>query len=152
MMTTSGCANSSNEFSLPGNPNLSDYTINFDIDWKVFESGTYIYGPEGTEVRNISGRTGYQSFYDLTLDLKFKDGRKYHEKIDVQSLIVEMVKNHEIHDLSADNWGGMTILNISIKKDQLIIDYIVSERIKKGNPVRVLSKDYFYPVFEKTLD
>lgn len=63
-----------------------------------------------------------------------------------------MVKKHEIHDLKADKWGGMTILKIRIKSDKLIISYIVSERIKEENPVRVLSKDYIYPLFEKTLN
>lgn len=151
-MTTFGCANNYNKVSLPGNPELSDYGIDFDTDWKVFESGTYVYGPEGSMVRHMSGRMGYQSFYDLTLDFKFKDGRTYHEKIDVKSLIEKMVKNHEIHDLKADKWGGRTELQIRIKNDKLIIVYEVSERIKEENPVKVFSKRYYYPVFEKTLD
>lgn len=153
MMTTSGCsANIGSKIQIPGNPNLSDYSTHFDIDWKVFESGTYVYGPEGSAVRNISGRGGYQSFYDLTLDLKFKDGRNYHEKVDVQSLIGEMLKKYDIHDLRADKWGGTTTLNIDIKRNKLIINYMVRERIIKENPKRYLSKKYYYPVFEKPLD
>lgn len=152
MITTSGCANSNNkDVSLPGNPELSDYATDFDIDWDVFESGTYVYGLRSSMVRRIGGiRDGYRSFYDLTLDFKFKDGRKYHEKIDVKSLIIEMVKNHEIHDLRADKWGGMTTLKIRIKSNKLIIYYVVSERIKEDNPINVFSKRYSYPVFEKT--
>ncbi|BHH84968.1 hypothetical protein [Desulforhopalus sp. 52FAK] len=153
MMTTSGCANSDyNNYSVPGNPNLSDYSINFHIDRGVLDSGTYIYGPEGSKARYISGYTGHQSFYDLTLDLKFTDGREYHEKIEIKLLIEEMVKKYKIHDLSEDKWGGMTILEIRIKSDNLIISYIVSERIKEENPIRVFSKRYYYPLFEKTLD
>ena len=152
IMTTVGCANNNNDFSVPGNPELSDYAINFDTDWKVFDSGTYVYGPKGSEARYISGYTGHRLFYDLTLNLKFKDGRTYHEKIKIKPLIEEMVKNHEIHDLKADKWGGMTILNITIKSEKLVISYIVSERIKEENPVKVYSKRYYYPLFEKTLD
>ena len=154
MTTTSGCATGrTTEMKIPGNPNLNDYAIFFEIDWDVYDSGTYSYGPEGSTVRRMGGgRLGYKLFFDLTLDFKYKDGREYHEKIDIRPLIQKMVKQHQIFDLSKTKWGGGARLIINIKADKLSIEYLIYERIKKENPKRLLSKKRFYPVFEKTLD
>ena len=73
----------------------------------VEPGGTYIYGPEGSTVRKLRGiRGGYVDFYDLTLDFKFKDGREYHEKIDIRPLIREMIKKHDIPDMIKNEMGG----------------------------------------------
>lgn len=151
MTATNGCAaNGINEVKVPGN---YDYAILFKIDWAAFETGTYSYGPEGSTVRRLGGgRSGYELFFDLTLDFRFKDGRNFHEKIDIRPLIQELVKKHEIPDMTKTKWGGNAALIIRIEGDGLIIDYEVSEYIKKENPSRMLSKRYTYRVFEKSLN
>lgn len=150
MTATTGCAaNGINEVKVPGN---YDYGINFKIDWKVFESGTYIYGPMGSTVRRLGGaRLGYELFFDLTLDFRFKDGREYHEKIDIRPLIREMVNKYDIPDMSKTKWGGGATLIININDDKLSIVYEVHERIWKESPKQMFFNEYRYPVFEKTL-
>ncbi len=153
MTTTSGCATGRmTEMRIPGNPDLNDYAIDFEPDWDVFEAGTFSYDPRDTRKLWMGGRLGYQDFYTLTLNFKFKDGREYHEKIDIRPLIQKMVKQHQIFDLSKTKWGGGARLIITINTNRLSIEYLIYERIKKENPKRLLSKKRFYPVFEKTLD
>lgn len=153
MTTTSGCATGRmTEMRIPGNPNLNDYCIHFETDWDVFETGTFSYDPSDTRKLHMSTRCGYQDFYILKMDFKFKNGREYHEKIDMRPLIREMVEQHKIFDLSKTKWGGGARLIITINIDKLSIEYLVYKRIKKENPKRLLSKKLFYPVFEKTLD
>jgi hypothetical protein len=151
MTATTGCAaNGIDEVKVPGN---YDYGINFKIDWKVFESGTYIYGPLGSTVRRLGGaRLGYELFFDLTLDFRFKDGREYHEKIDIRPLIREMVKKHDIPDMTKTKWGGGADLIISINVDKLSMVYEVQESLWKERTKQMFYKYYRYPVFEKTLD
>ena len=153
MTTTSGCATGRmTEMKIPGNPNLNDYAIIFEIDWDVYDSGTYSYGPEGSTVRRMGGgRLGYKLFFDLTLDFKYKDGREYHEKIDIRPLIQKMVKQHQIFDLSKTKWGGMATLIVRIERDLLAIDYEVREYIRKENPKLFFSKPHLYPIFDKNL-
>lgn len=152
ILLTAGCATIHKKKLIPGNPNLADYGLNFNIDWNVFDSGTYIYGPEGTEPTPISGYIGLQDFYVLILDLNFKDGRKYHEKIDIKPLIKHMVKDKNIHDLSTDKWGGRTALNVGITRNKITINYTVYEYKIEENPKRHVSKKYVYPVFERPLN
>ena len=165
MTTTSGCATGRmTEMRIPGNPNLNDYAIVFKRERGVLESGTFSYGPEGSTIRKLGnrgrsgwklgnrGRSGYKLFFDLTLDFKYKNGRKYHEKIDIRPLIQKMVEQHKIFDLSKTRWGGYTSLIIKIEPNRLAIDYEVREYIREENPKRFFSKGHLYPVFEKTLD
>lgn len=150
MTATSGCAGSGmSELTVPGN---NEYGTRFNIDWGVFESGTYSYGPVGSTVRRLGGgRSGYEMFFDLTLDFKFKDGREYHEEIDIRPLIQEMVKKHEIPDMTKTRWGGGATLVININDKKLSMDYEVSEYIWKESTKQMFYKNYIYPVFEKTM-
>ena len=158
MMTTTGCAGrNSDGFRVPGNPFPNEYGLHFQVDWKVYDSGTWIYLPRGDEridphkMGNV-GRSGYRSFNILTLDFKFKDGRAYHEEIDLRPLIAEMLKNNTIPDLSKTKWGGYTDVEINVHADKLSLVYVVTEYIKKENPPRRLSKDYRFPLLEKALN
>lgn len=148
---TSGCAKSGmNEVKVPGN---CQYGTRFKIYWDIFESGTYSYGPEGSTVRQLGGgRSGYELFFDLTMDFRFKDGREYHEKIDIRPLIREMVKKHDIPDMTKTKWGGGAVLVIEIKNDKLSMVYEVYEYIWKENPKLLTFERNYYPVFEKTLE
>lgn len=151
MTATTGCAASGmNEVKVPGN---DDYTTRFNIDWHVFESGTYSYGPVGSTVRRLGGaRSGYELFFDIILDFRFKDGREYHEKIDIRPLIQEMTRKHDIPDMTKTKWGGGAALIININDNKLSIDYEIHERIWKESPKQLLFKSYIFPVFEKTLE
>lgn len=158
MMTTiTGCAtNKMDRINVPGNPILNDYGITFEIDWDVFESGTYIYNSQDV-IEDLphqmgGGRSGYMYFYTLILDFKFKDGREFHEEIDLKSLIQQMVKKHNVFDLKTTKWGGFAQVNIWVKSDRLVLDYNLSKVLKKGNPPMLYFKDYYYPVFEKILN
>lgn len=152
MTATSGCADSGmNEIKVPGN---YDYAIQIKKDRDVVEpGGTYIYGPEGSAVHKLRGvRGGYVGFYELTLDFKCKDGREYHERIDVRPLILEMINKHDIPDMTKTKWGGNATLIIQIERDLLKLYYEVSEYIKRENPDRMLSEQHSFPVFEKKLN
>jgi|GEM_PF-6818702 len=138
---------------IPGNPILNDYAIRFDIDWDMLTSGTYIYSSGDKRIHQLGGgRAGYTLFYPLIMDFKFKDGREYHENINIEPLIQKMVKNHKIFDLSKTKWGGFATINIKLESNRLVMNYELSEMIKKGNPPMMRSKYYRYPVFEKILD
>jgi len=157
MTATTGCAtNKMNRIKIPGNPILNDYGIRFKIDWDAFESGTYIYNPDNVikGIPNLigGGVFGHLDFYTLILDFKFKDGREYHEKIDLKPLIRKMVQKYTIPDLSKTKWGGFATIIIRVERDRIKMDYELSEMIKKGNPIRHLSKKYFFPIFEKNLN
>lgn len=153
MTTTSGCATGRmTEMRIPGNPNLNDYCIHFETDWDVFETGTFSYDPSDTRKLHMSTRCGYQDFYILKMDFKFKNGREYHEKIDMRPLIREMVEQHKIFDLTKTKWGGMATLIVRIEQDRLVIDYEVREYIREEKPKLFFSKGHLYPIFEKTLD
>ena len=152
-----GCAVAKEErMKIPGNPILNDYGITFKIDWDIFESGTYIYSPKD-EIEDLpslmgGGGSGYARFYTLILDFKFKDGREFHEEINLELLILEMVQKHNIFDLKTTKWGGFAEVNIRVKSDRLILDYNLSEMVKKEYPEMVLYKEHYYPIFEKKLD
>lgn len=155
MMTISGCANSSCErINVPGHPGAHSYGINFDLDWDVYDAGTFSYGQEGSTFRQMGGgRSGYELFYDLTLDFKLKDGREYYEKIDLRPLIKTMLENHELPDLSKSKWGGSAFIEIIVKTDKLSIVYYILQRRRTKDGQRVLfHKSYCFPVFEKTLN
>lgn len=155
MMTTFGCAhNNNNRINVPGNPTAYSYGITFDLDWDVYDSGTFSYGPEGSTVRRMGGgRTGYELFFDLTLNFKLKDGREYHEKIDVRPLIEKMLEKYELPDLNKSKWGGMTDLRIIVQSNKLSLVYYIYENRKTENGQQELfPKRYNFPVFEKRLD
>ncbi|MCK9171811.1 MAG: hypothetical protein M0P01_15485 [Treponema sp.] len=155
MITTSGCANNNYEkIQVPGNPSTYDYGITFDLDWDVYDSGTYSYGPLGSEVERMGGgTTGYRLFHELTLDFKFKNGQEYQEKIDLRPLIKKMLVNHEFPDLSKSKWGGSVDIRIIVEQNRLsIVYYIYKRRRNENGQKRLSSMRYEYPLFEKNLN
>ena len=149
MMTTTESARGSTleEIAVPGN---YDYGTRFMFDWNVVDSGTYRYGVEESKTRRLGGtRLGYELFYTLWLDFKMKDGREYHEIIDMLPLIKELVKTHDIPDVSKTKWGGSATINIKITDDDLVLEYEVTERIIEP---RYKLKNQYFPMFKKALD
>jgi len=130
-------------------PGDDEYGTQFEIDWSVFDSGTYSYGPEGSTVRQVGGgRSGYLAFYDLTLDFSFKDGRRYSEIIDVNALMRKLIKKIEVFDNRNTRWGGSATLLITIHENELMLNYRISERTLE--PDYELTY-YYYPLYKKKL-
>ncbi len=141
--------NAMDEVKVPG---CSEYAILFEIDWDSFESGTYSYGPEGSSIRRLGGgRSGYQMFFDLTLNFIFKDGREYNEQIDLRPLIDKMVKRYEIPDVRKTEWGGSGDLVVSLNANKLSIHYRVIEYEIKEDTKQIFHTINEYPVYEKIL-
>jgi hypothetical protein len=88
----------------------------------------------------------------LALDFRFKDGREYHETIDIRPLVEKMLNKHALPDLSKSKWGGFASLKIIIQSNKLSIVYRLFEQRKTEDGQRILtSKRYDYTLFEKKL-
>lgn len=140
------------EKKTPGNPDTNDYALHFRVDYKVVEQGatyTYRYGG-GSETHDLGGgRSGYGAFGELVLDFTFKDGRVFHEVINLRKLMADMLQKYDIYDLKKTKFGGTAELNIRIDEKRVSIDYTITHRVAK-NPFYIL-KYYQYPIFEKIL-
>ena len=141
------------ERQTPGNPTTNDYALHFRVDYKVVEQGatyTYRYGG-GSEAHGLEGgRSGYGAFGELVLDFKFKDGRIFHEVINLKKLMADMLQRYKIQDLSDTHleYNGCAEVNIKIDKERIFIDYTL-DKTKSMNPL--ISEYYQYPLFEKSL-
>ena len=141
------------ERQTPGNPTTNDYALHFIVDYKVVEQGatyTYRYGG-GSETHGLGGgRSGYGAFGELVLDFKFKDGRAFHEVINLRKLMANMLQRYKIHNLSDTHleYNGGAEVNIKIDKERIFIDYTL-DKTKSMNPL--ISEYYQYPLFEKSL-
>lgn len=141
------------ERQTPGNPTTNDYALHFRVDYKVVEQGatyTYRYGG-GSETHGLGGgRSGYGAFGELVLDFKFKDGRAFHEVINLRKLMANMLQRYKIHDLSDTDleYGGSAYLSINIDNNGIFIDYNLDKQISIKP---YISQYYQYPLFEKVL-
>lgn len=141
------------ERQTPGNPTTNDYALHFRVDYKVVEQGatyTYRYGG-GSETHGLGGgRSGYGAFGELVLDFKFKDGRAFHEVINLRKLMADMLQRYKIHDLSDTDleYGGSVYLSINIDNNGIFIDYNLD---KQMSIKPYISQYYQYPLFEKVL-
>ena len=141
------------ERQTPGNPTTNDYALHFRVDYKVVEQGatyTYRYGG-GSETHGLGGgRSGYGAFGELVLDFKFKDGRAFHEVINLRKLMANMLQRYKIHDLSDTDleYGGSAYLSINIDNNGIFIDYNLDKQMSMKP---YISQYYQYPLFEKVL-
>ena len=159
MSGTNGCSPTSSanhvkllpfEKKTPGNPRSNDYGLNFDIDHDIVQPGAtyqYNYGRMRETHGLGGGRSGYGLFGELVLDFSFKDGRTFHEVLDLRALMRAMLQKYEIYDLSKTKFGGTAEIIIKIDKTRITIDYSLTER-KQEEPHFVLSYIQ-YPVFVK---
>ena len=134
-------------------PGHFDYHTKFRPDWDVFDTGTYLYDPGDDRRHGIGGgRSGYTEFYTLMMDFQFKDGRTFHEEVDIKPLIKEMLKKHTIPDMRKREKGrgpGSGVgLEIFIKELEIVIEYVVTEQILEPDYEHL---KYRYPLYKKTL-
>jgi len=150
MMTTGidGIADAQDDFvEVPGD---DEYSIRFEVDWSVFDSGTFSYGPEGSTVRDIGGGRGaYGAFFNLTLDFSFKDGRRYGEVIDVKEYVRQLAATVEVFGNRDTDWNVFATLVIQIEKNELALIYRVSEQILEPDYEH---RHHYYPLYRKTLN
>ncbi len=161
MSGTNGCSPTSSanhvkllpfEKKTPGNPRSNDYGLNFDIDHDIVQPGAtyqYNYGRMRETHGLGGGRSGYGLFGELVLDFSFKDGRTFHEVLDLRNLMRAMLQKYEIYDLSKTQFGGSAELLIRVDQKRLTIDYSLIET-KQEDP-HFLWTYIHYPVFVKDL-
>ena len=138
------------EKKTPGNPTLNYYGLRFDIDYDIVKKGAtyqYNYG-KAREAHGLGGsRSGYGLFGELILDFSFKDGRTFHQVLNLRDLMATMLQKYDIYDLGETKFGGSTDLLIRIDQMRLTIDYSVDET-KRKDP-HFLWGFRQYPIFEK---
>ena len=156
-------------------PGAREYAINFEIDYDIFDSGKYHYKPLNTFPdgnRMGGGRLGGGYFDVLIMDFKFKDGRAYHEEIDMRPLVEEMREKYKLppqmlpmwhqHRLPGRQisllvgWSIFSNVNVKITRNKLLIDYQLTETVlvpvppEIGPGFKYQTKNY--PLFEKDLN
>ena len=95
---------------------VNEFGFSFEIDWDVFESGTYTFLDQ--KDRRIGGaRLGNKFVTPLKLDVKLKDGRQFQETIDIEGIFKKIQKNRELPDISKSKYGGSTTLEIHIGEE-----------------------------------
>lgn len=146
-----GCAmgRKSDTFPVQGD---NEYGINFELDYDVFDEGEYFYAPfdrySDSPLRMGGGRSGYRRYYTLIMNFSFKDGRSFHEEIDIEALMRDLADRENIYDVRGLLGSGATV-EINISKHDLIIVYVISEVFFKPN---YKIKDYRYPLYRKELN
>ena len=143
---------------------------------ELFESGKYFYSPvrtglDGEKITKYGGRDwllGCGYFDVLTLDFKFKDGRVYHEEIDLRPLVEEMRQKYKLPPQMLPTWhtayyykeipimvgwAPFAKVNVKIMNDKLVMDYELTEDIPyPEGVVGFKTQRHYYPLFEKVLD
>lgn len=133
-----------------------EYGINFQLDYDVFDEGGYYYAPSdlyggsARKPRKMGGiRSGYRRYYTLIMDFSFKDGRSFHEEVDIEALMRDLASREDIFDNRDTKWGGVTELEVTVDSGRLNIDYEVTERILEPK-YKVFR--YRYPLYRKALN
>ena len=143
MAMLSACDNTR---KLPGG--VMKYGVDIKKVFEEVEHGTFSFANFKDQPLGNRGRGGYIDFPPLELKFTLKNGKQYHEVIELEPLMQQMEQQHNLPDVSQTEFGGFAYLKIKVGK-QLIIDYELS--IKTDNS-GVRYKDYSFPVYHKVLN
>ena len=130
---------------IPGN---DVFSLKFEPDLKVFDSGTFRFGNGHTF--QLGGSWGhYNEFRLLHLKFRMKDGREFEQALNIPALVKKMDENYKVFDVRKTKWGGAAKVLTRITDNELLVLYSVRERIQ--NPPYYTSKTHEYPLLSISL-
>lgn len=129
------------------------YSIHFSKDHKfISNKSRWIYNDNEKRSWN-SGRGEYDNFYNLTLDIVTNSGDSIHEVIAIKDHVIELIKKHQVPDmtrLDARRGKGANI-RVYADKERVVGVYDVWKAFENESPSSWQSKTYQYPLFEKRI-
>ena len=86
--------------------------ISFDTDPEVYDVGTYSFASVKNRQLANSSRGGFGWFPPLELKFKLRNGKEYHEVLDIETLMTELDAREDLPQVNEMEGGGMAALKV----------------------------------------